>query len=109
MGLPANKQSFITNLQYDDNTILIGRVDIKDAIVWKWILQTFELWSGLKINYNKSHIIFMGELNVDNVITEKIMGCTREGFPIKYLGVPLRGTKLRKENWTVIIEGTKKN
>lgn len=51
----------------------------------------------------------MGELNIDYVIIEKILGCIRERFLIKYLGVPLRDTKLRKEDWTGIIERIQKN
>lgn len=66
--------------------------------MWKWILHTFELWSELKINYDKSHIIFMGKIDVYYLIIEKIIGCPRGVFSIKYLGVPLRETKLRKED-----------
>lgn len=56
--------------------------------MWKWILHSFELWSGLKINCNKSHTIFMGRIDVNNLIIERIIGCPRGEFSIKYLGAP---------------------
>lgn len=42
-GLHASKKVFIINLQYADDTILFERVDIGEAIVWKWIIHIFEL------------------------------------------------------------------
>lgn len=80
-------------MQYTDDTILFGRVNIEEVVIRKWVLHTFEKWSGLKINYEKSNIIFMGEMKLDNLIVEKILGCRRDEFPIKYLGVSLRDTK----------------
>lgn len=65
-GLLACRKTYITNLQYADNTISFGKVNIQEALVWKWILHSFELWSGLKINYEKSNIIFIGE-SIDNL------------------------------------------
>lgn len=41
------------------------------------------------------------------MIVEKILGCSRGEFPIKYLGVPVRRTKL-KEDWTRIIKHIQK-
>lgn len=46
-------------------------------------LTIFELRSELKINYDKSHIIFLGVMNVDNLIVEKIIGYKKGSFPIK--------------------------
>lgn len=45
----------------------------------------------------------MREMNVDNLIIEKIFGCSREEFPIRYLEMPLRDIQLRKEDWIGII------
>jgi hypothetical protein len=50
----------ITHLQYaDDTMILLEKNDINIANI-KFILIYFELISGLKINYHKSEVIFMG-------------------------------------------------
>lgn len=38
----------------------------------------------------------MGETDVEDIIVERIIGCTKGEFPIKYLGLPLRETRIRK-------------
>lgn len=86
--------------------MLFGRVDIREAFAWKWILHIFELWSGLKINYEKSQIYFMGEQML--ITLWKVLGCPRREFLIKYLRLPLKETKLRKEYWIGTKEKIKK-
>lgn len=98
MGLQVSKKTQITNLQYVDDIILFGRYDIKEAIVWKWISNTNELWSGLKINYEKSNVIHLGEGDMNGVFVERILGCNKTCFPIKYLGVLMRDKKFKKED-----------
>lgn len=45
------------NLQYADDTMIFGWVDIREAIYIKWVLCCFEAWSGPKINFAKSSFI----------------------------------------------------
>lgn len=59
---------------------LVGR-DIKQVVVIKWILKTFKIWSGLKVNFYKSHIIGIGGYNTCIMMIESIMGCVRGKFP----------------------------
>lgn len=54
----------------------------------------------MKINYDKSQILFLGEVVVKGVIVERILRCNRGEFPMKYVGVALRLTRLMKEDWT---------
>lgn len=83
------KFASITNLQYTVDIIIFGNIDIKKTIIWKWIIHTIQIWSRLTINYEKSQIIFMGEVNMEGWIVEQILEYPRGTFPIKYLGVPL--------------------
>lgn len=70
-----------------------------EAVVQKWTLNTFKIWSCLKINYEKSNIIHLGKMDMIGVFMERILGCNKACFPIKYRGVPIRERKL-KEDWT---------
>lgn len=85
------------------DTIIFGQPNIKEAIVWRWILHTFEEWFGLKINYDQSYIYFLREVDMKSLIIEKVLECARGIFTIKYLGVPLRENRLRKEDWMGVI------
>lgn len=103
-GLSAVRNINITNIQYADDTMIFAKTTIEEVVVWKWILHTFEMWFGLKINYNKSQIFFVGEIDMKAIIVEKILGCSRGEFPMKYLEVLIKKTSLKKEDWSNMIE-----
>jgi len=54
--------------------------------------------TGIKINYDKSDLLAIGieEGSVNDLA--KIFCCKKEDFPLKYLGVPLHYSKLRRED-----------
>lgn len=85
-SLPVAKKIQVTNLQRAEDMILFGKKDVEEVIVRKWILHTFEKWSNLGINYEKRQLIFIGDTNMSKMIIERILGCSRGTFPIKYLG-----------------------
>lgn len=85
-----------SNLQYAADTIPFGQAHIEQAQVVQRILGTFELRSGLKVNFHKIHIIFLGDFHI-NLLIERIIGCPRGDFPIKYLGIRLRQIALKKK------------
>lgn len=64
----------------------------------------YERMTGMKINYDKSDLLTIGieEERVNEVA--KIFCCKVGGFPIKYLGVPLHHSKLRREDLQPIID-----
>lgn len=67
-------------------TLIFGQADIKEAIIWKWILHTFEERSSLKINYEKSNIFFFGGTDMNSLIMARVLACASRTFPIKYIG-----------------------
>lgn len=79
-ALHASRNISIINLQYADNTLLFGRFKMDQAIQLKWILHMFELWSRLRINFNKSQLLFLGERDLSTKIIEKIMDCKGRVF-----------------------------
>lgn len=78
--------------------------DIKQAVVFKWILRCFETWSGLKHNFHKSSLFWLGERSFLLSFIIHIFGCKEEDFPLKYLGVPLSPNKLKRMDWTPLLE-----
>ncbi|GKV29018.1 hypothetical protein SLEP1_g37997 [Rubroshorea leprosula] len=61
-GVEVGDKGFkITHLQYADDTLLFGTAIEENVWAMKSILRTFELVSGLKINFNKSQLIGIGE------------------------------------------------
>lgn len=76
-GLDTSRNIKITNLQYADDTTIFGQLDIQQVIITKWILKTFEIWSELKINCEKSQILILGDRDINMMIIERIMRHTR--------------------------------
>ncbi|GKV40368.1 hypothetical protein SLEP1_g48023 [Rubroshorea leprosula] len=70
----------------------------------KCILRTFELATGLTINYSKSQL--MG-VNVEEDWLDKmacLLNCKIGCLPFKYLGVPVGGNHRRMELWKPLID-----
>ena len=50
----------VISLHYEDDTIVSGKGCLAQVMVLKWVLFCYEKWSGIKINYHKSSLIFLG-------------------------------------------------
>ncbi|GKV40773.1 hypothetical protein SLEP1_g48376 [Rubroshorea leprosula] len=93
----------ISHLQFADDTILFGEANEQNIKAAKSIMRTFELVSGLKINYNKSTLI---GINVD---TEEInhfacfLHCKPGKLPLMYLGMPVGASLRRKSTWSTLV------
>ncbi|GLT38046.1 hypothetical protein SLA2020_238050 [Shorea laevis] len=55
--LIGDEEVMVTHLQFVDDTIFFGEASEDNKRVIKCIMRTFELASGLKINYGKSQIV----------------------------------------------------
>lgn len=98
--LPQVVEGGVISLQYADDTLLFLENDLEKASNLKWFLVCFEQMSGMKINYDKSDLLTIGmeEERVNELA--KVFCCKTGDFPIKYLGVPLHFTKLRRGSLT---------
>jgi len=95
----------IVSLQYADDTLLFLKNDLDKARNLKWLLVCFEHLSGLKINYDKSDLLTIGLLEEEEENDmAKIFCCKKGEFPLKYLGVPLHHSKLRKDDIQPIVD-----
>jgi hypothetical protein len=84
-------------LQYADDTLLIIHGSTQQATFAKHILDAFSVFTGLRINFQKSTFVpmHMTEQEANNAAT--ILGCHTETLPCTYLGLPLSASKISKE------------
>jgi len=102
--LPQVIAGGVVSLQYADDTLLFLEDDLDKANNLKWLLLCYEQMTGMRINFDKSDLLTIG-IEEDRVNEySKIFGCKKGDFPIKYLGVPLHFTNLRKEDLQPIID-----
>lgn len=81
-------------LQYDDDTILCMEEDPKTARNMKILLHIYEKMSGLKINFDKSKVIMNSMDGEKSSMYANMFNCAIGQWPIKYLGVPVAGSRL---------------
>ncbi|GLT35685.1 hypothetical protein SLA2020_101160 [Shorea laevis] len=81
----------ISHLQFADDTILFGEATERNVWAAKSIMRTFELVSGLKINFSKGQV--MGVNVQPNWLTKVawVLNCKEGVLPFKYLGMMIGG------------------
>jgi len=94
----------VISLQYADDTMLFLKNDIEKASTLKWFLVYFEQMSGMKINYDKSDLLTIGMSEDEANEFAKIFCCNKNEFLIKYLGVPLHYSKLKRVDLQPVID-----
>jgi hypothetical protein len=55
--------------------------------------------SGLKINFNKSEVIMVSSDEQKTLAFSEMLNCATGTWPIKYLGVPVSGSRLHVVDW----------
>ncbi|GKU93427.1 hypothetical protein SLEP1_g7022 [Rubroshorea leprosula] len=98
----------LTHLQFADDTILFSEASEANAWAMKCVMGSFEMISGLKVNYDES---WLCGLNVDSERLEDmatIMNCSVSNIPFKYLGVPVGANTNRISTWAPVIECLKR-
>ena len=102
--LPQVVEGGIISLQYTNDTLLFLENNIEKASTLKWFLVCFEQMSGMKINYDKSDLLTIGMSDDDTNDFAKLFCCKKSDFPIKYLGVPLHYSKLKRVDLQQVID-----
>ena len=69
----------------------------------KAMLRAFELVSGLKINFAKSHFGAFGVSDQWKIMAANYLNCSLMSFPFTYLGVPIGVNPRRIHTWDSII------
>ena len=93
----------ISILQYADDTIFFGEASMENVKAIKVILRSFELVSGLKINFAKSSFGAIEKPEQWKKDAEKYLNCRLLFIPFTYLGIPIGTNPRRCELWDPII------
>ena len=93
----------INILQYADDTIFFGEATMQNVKTIKSILRSFDLVSGLKINFAKSSFGVIGKSNQWRKEAAEYLNCRILSLPFKYLGIPIRDNPRCSVFWDPII------
>eukprot|EP00256_Glycine_max_P049986 XP_006605180.1 uncharacterized protein LOC100800421 [Glycine max] len=83
-------------LQYADDTIFFGEASMANVKTVKVILKSFELVSGLRINFAKSKFGAVGQSEEWCLHAAEYLNCALLQFPFCYLGIPIGVNPKRK-------------
>jgi mannosylglycoprotein endo-beta-mannosidase len=70
----------------------------------KLLLYIYEKMSGLKINFSKNEVLMISHNNQRALQLANVMNCSTGVWPIKYLGVPVAGSRLHVSDWVSLVE-----
>src|SRR3954465_6510961 len=83
-----------SHLQYVDDTMIMVQGSDLDIINLKFVLLCFESLSGLTINFDKSEVMILGYSEEERQWIADNLNCRLADFPITYLGMPIRETRV---------------
>jgi hypothetical protein len=95
-------------LQFADDTILMGEGSWENLWTIKIILRSFELVSGLKINFVKSKLYGINLAPSFLAAGSMFLSCRSDTLPFKFLGIPVGANPRRRETWKPIVENMEK-
>ncbi|WMV24735.1 hypothetical protein MTR67_018120 [Solanum verrucosum] len=99
----GNLRLEVTHLQYADDTLIFCDAEESQLKILRVILILFEATSGLHINWRKSLIFPINEVNRMQHLTE-ILGGEIGKLPTVYLGMPLGDKSKSNEIWNGVLE-----
>ncbi|GAU27711.1 hypothetical protein TSUD_126570 [Trifolium subterraneum] len=95
-------------LQFADDTVIIGEGDWNNLWTIKTVMRSFELVSGLKINFFKSKLY---GINLDDRYLEAasaFLSCSIDQISFCFLGLPVGANPRRLSTWRPIIDTMRK-
>nr|XP_019711151.1 uncharacterized protein LOC109506762 [Elaeis guineensis] len=94
----------VTCMQYADDTILLSDSNYKHIQHLKFILYAFEIFPGLKINFDKSALYAIELPQAHLKRYAMMLGCKTATLPTPYLGFPLSAGPLKATDWDFLLE-----
>ncbi|CAJ2652296.1 unnamed protein product [Trifolium pratense] len=107
-GYKVNNNLMFHTLQFADDTIIVGEGNWDNLWTIKTVLRSFELVSGLKVNFFKSKLY---GINLDDSFlraSSSFLHCGVDSIPFRFLGIPVGANPRRKATWLPIIDSMKK-
>ena len=100
----GSQEVSISLLQYADDTIFFGEASMENIKAIKSILRTFELASGLKINFAKSSFGSIGMSESWKRNAADFLNYSLLPIPFVYLGIPIGDNPRRCQLWDPILK-----
>ncbi|GKU95921.1 hypothetical protein SLEP1_g9218 [Rubroshorea leprosula] len=94
----------VTHLQFADDSIFFCDASDSNIKAIKGILRTFELVSGLKVNFFKSALYGINVKAEDVSKWAESLNCMVGAIPFKYLGVPVGANPRKFSTWAPVID-----
>ncbi|PNX65997.1 ribonuclease H [Trifolium pratense] len=103
----SNELKFHT-LQFADDTVIVGEGNWDNLWSIKTVLRSFELVSGLKVNFFKSKLY--GINLEDNFLSaaSEFLHCGVDSIPFRFLGIPVGSNPRRKSTWQPVVDSMRK-
>ncbi|GKV06663.1 hypothetical protein SLEP1_g18525 [Rubroshorea leprosula] len=98
----------LSHLQFADDTLIFCKASPDNAWAIKCIFRSFELISGLKVNFFKSSLSGIHVNDEDLSAMADMLNCMVGTIPFKYLGVPVGANSRKLSTWSPIIECLRK-
>ena len=93
--VPNLVEGGLSHLHYADDTVILLQYSPEILRNIRLILSSYEVMSGMKINYEKSEIFSIG-INEELLLAANVFGCKIGSFLMKYLGMPVSSSKISK-------------
>lgn len=103
-GFDFNDNNSFSILQFAYDMLIIGKATFDNLWAIKAILRSFEMVSGLKINFLKSCLF---NLNVDDgylQVGSTFLCCRVVQMPFTYLGLPIGANPRKTSTWQPVID-----
>lgn len=98
----------VSHLQYADDTLFIGEATVANLWTLKAILRSFELVSGLKVNFTKSSVMGVNVSSDFLGVAERFLHCRVGSLPFKYLGLPVGADPRKERTWKPLLDSLAK-
>ncbi|XP_057809095.1 uncharacterized protein LOC131023568 [Salvia miltiorrhiza] len=98
----------ISHLQYVDDTIFLLEDKESNAVALRYMLNIFQLISGLAVNFSKSSLI---GIEVEDTKIERMaaeLRCKVGDCPFNYLGLKIGVGSNKVVNWSYLVDKVKK-
>ncbi|WMV38581.1 hypothetical protein MTR67_031966 [Solanum verrucosum] len=93
----------ITHLLYADDSLVFCGAEVSQIRHLRAILTIFEAISGLHVNWQKSSLFPVNQVNNMQGLADNL-GCQVAFLPTKYLGMPLGAKNKELEVWSEVLE-----